>query len=335
MIVDDIDEEEIEDAPAAAPTGQPTPVAAQLELPSPAGQAPRPPPEPEIELTPAASTAELEEQVAELMGRDRQGAINMVRAVLCRCTPAEFEQIDVRALEAEAKRLQLEVKRQEKEAEKNAKRLAKIAEDEARRLQREADQEAKARQRLELAAQKKRQKLEQTVTSDASREKAEASAAKKGLHVGMEVEAALSADGSSVMGGGANYEGSWYVGTISEFSRGAHAATGTLRALVRFQMHEEMPACAAAAGRGGGEEGEEGAAQAGAQAATQLSSWLALDSIRPAPPPPPANFGTLLEPGQTLEAFLEGGWWEVELLGSSRDAELAVPDPDVSLQPGS
>ena len=339
MIVDDIDEEEIFDAPAAAPTGQqPTPVAAQLELPSPAGQASlRPPPEPEIELTPAASAAELEEQVAELMGRDRQGAINMVRAVLCRCTPTEFEQIDVRALEAEAKRLQIEVKRQEKEAEKNAKRLAKIAEDEARRLQREADQEAKARQRLELAAQKKREKLKQTVTSDASREKAEASAAKKGLHVGMEVEAALSADGSCVMGGGSNYEGSWYVGTIAEFSRGAHAATGTLRALVRFQMHEEMSACAAA-GRGGreeGEEGEEAAAQAAVQAATQLSSWWALDSIRPAPPPPPANFGTLLEPGQTLEAFLEGGWWEVELLGSSRDAELAVPDPGESLQPGS
>ena len=166
MIVDDIDEDDIVDAPAVALAGQqPTPVAAQLELPSPAGQAagPQPPPEPEIELTPAASAAELEEQVAELMGRDRQGAINMVRAVLCRCTPAEFEQIDVRALEAEAKRLQLEVKRQEKEAEKNAKRLAKIAEDEARRLQREADQEAKARQRLELAAQKKRQKLTQTV----------------------------------------------------------------------------------------------------------------------------------------------------------------------------
>ena len=114
MIVDDIDEDEIVDAPAVALAGQqPTPVAAQLELPSSAGQAagPQPPPEPEIELTPAASAAELEEQVAELMGRDRQGAINMVRAVLCRCTPAEFEQIDVRALEAEAKRLQLEVKR--------------------------------------------------------------------------------------------------------------------------------------------------------------------------------------------------------------------------------
>ena len=164
MIVDDIDEEDIVDPPVAAPIGQqPTPVAALLELPSPSGQAyfPRPPPEPEIELTPAASAAELDEQVAELMGRDRQGAINMVRAVLCRCTPTEFEQIDVRALEAEAKRLQLELKRQEKEAEKNAKRLVKIAEDEARRLQREADQEAKARQRLDLAAQKKRQKLEQ------------------------------------------------------------------------------------------------------------------------------------------------------------------------------
>ena len=85
MIVDDIDEEDIDEAPAAAPIGQqPTAVAAQLELPSPAGQASlRPPPEPEIELTPAASAAELEEQVAELMGRDRQGAISMVRAVLC------------------------------------------------------------------------------------------------------------------------------------------------------------------------------------------------------------------------------------------------------------
>ena len=180
--------------------------------------------------------------------------------------------------------------------------------------------------------------MEQSVTSDATREKAEASAAKKGLHVGMEVEAALSAEGSCVMGGGANYEGSWYVGTISEFSRGAHAATGTLRALVRFQAHEEMSACAAA-GRGDREEGEEGEegeeASAQATAAAQFSSWLALDSIRPAPPPPPANFGTLLEPGQSLEAFLEGGWWEVELLGSSRDAELAVLDPGVSLQPGS
>ena len=164
MIVDDIDEEDIDDPPPATPVGhQPAPVAAPLELPSAFGQQafPGPPPEPEIELTPAASAAELEEQVAELMGRDRQGAISMVRAVLCRCTPTEFEQIDVRALEQEAKRQQLEVKRQEKEAEKNAKRLAKIAEEEARRLQREADQEAKARQRLELAAQKKRQKLEQ------------------------------------------------------------------------------------------------------------------------------------------------------------------------------
>ena len=117
MIVEDIDEEDIAEPPVAAPLGQPTDVAAPLVLPSPLiGHAfPRPPPEPELELTPAASAAELEEQVAELMGRDRQGAINMVRAVLSRCTPTEFEQIDPRALETEAKRLQLEVTRPQSE----------------------------------------------------------------------------------------------------------------------------------------------------------------------------------------------------------------------------
>ena len=81
-------------------------------------------------------------------------ALNMVRAVLRRCTPAEFEEIDAKSLEAEAKRLQQEAQRLGREAEKTAKRQAKLAEEEARRQQKAADQEAKKLQREEAAAQK-------------------------------------------------------------------------------------------------------------------------------------------------------------------------------------
>ena len=169
MDVEDIDD--VDDAPLPSPTSMamappatmyvasPLPLAAASAQPF---QAPDPDvelaqpahmPEPELELTPAASAAELEEQVAELMLRDRKGALNMVRAVLRRCTPAEFEEVDAKSLETEAKRLQQEAQRLGREAEKNAKRLARLAEEEARRQQKAADVEARKAQREEALDQ--------------------------------------------------------------------------------------------------------------------------------------------------------------------------------------
>ncbi len=321
---DDIDEDDIEMPPVGAPVGQPSSLAPALMQPPPIGQESSVP-EPELELTPAASAAELEEQVAELMMRDRQGALKMVRAILRRCTPSEFESLDVRAMEAEAKRLLLEAKRQEKEAEKNAKRLAKLAEDEARRQQKEAEQEAKARQRLELAAEKKRQKMEQTSQSEANREKAVGGAAKKGYTVGMKVEAPLTADCVDSRA----YEGSWYSGTITELQ--AQRGGGGVRALVRFEPHDELGLGAVGAGSA---DGGSGSADAAGSPPPPPAGWLLLDSLRPAPPQPPPNFGSMVEPGQSLEVFLEGGWWEVEMLGSSRDSAPAPPDPTQTLAVG-
>ena len=65
---DDIDEDDIEMPPVGASVGQPSSLAPALMQPPPIGQASSVP-EPELELTPAASAAELEEQVAELVAR--------------------------------------------------------------------------------------------------------------------------------------------------------------------------------------------------------------------------------------------------------------------------
>ena len=317
MDVEDIDD--VDDAPLPPPVAttmnveSPLPIAAASPQPF---QAPDPEvelaqpgqmPEPELELTPAASAAELEEQVAELMLRDRKGALNMVRAVLRRCTPAEFEEIDVKSLEAEAKRQQQETQRLGREAEKNAKRQAKLAEEEARRQQKAADQEAKKLQREEAAAQKKRQKAEQASQSEATKQKLSDVAAKKGYRLGMEVEAPLLGRGAE----GNEYEGSWYAGTITEFQRNASG----LRARVCFERHEEM-------GDVSFECDSKRDDEAADDGPPSLSVWIGLDTMRPKPPPPPRGFASMVELGQALEIFLEGGWWEVELLGSS-----AVPDP--------
>ena len=329
MEVDDIDD--MDDAPLPPPAARLPDGAVSLPLAAAAAQpwqAPDPElelvqsgqaPEPELELTPAASAAELDEQVAELMLRDRKGALSMVRAVLRRCTPAEFEEIDVKSLEAEAKRLQQEAQRLGREAEKTAKRQAKLAEEEARRQQKAADQEAKKLQREEAAAQKKRQKLEQASQSDATKQKLGDIAAKKGYRLGMEVEAPLLGRGAE----GNEYEGSWYVGTIAEFQRNGSG----LRALVSFERHEEM-----------GDVGVECDSKRDDEAADDgpsLSVWVGLDAMRPKPPPPPHGFASMVELGQALEIFLEGGWWEVELLGSSAVPDPAPIDPSQVLSAGS